>query len=427
MSLIPECAALVICIASVGAWAQSPQVVCNQGVGHFDSTAAGVTVHIGAVKSDGFATRACEASLRWSSGQAVVVPTAAQVDIDVLGADLGLGIPVIAFIIRPTQDDWPQIYEIWTMGRNPRKLLTLMGEDTYRAVDAEFNGQVAIWTTDASGIDGFDGLGHADFTSPPMVVLRLGRPGLVDVSPWYRAAYDRQIAALRQGLTAQELQYFKNSDGRLNDVSVKAAEGVALRKTKAMVLEIVWAYLYSGRPEHAWTELNKVWPAGDVARARNAIWEARSRGIMTKVAKVAAPPQPPKWAEQPPVFEFVKADPQQQNGGRMVYGALGVSGTEGPVFVKDENQTGLYAADKEPKPISLWRPPPSAAEQNFEHTQETVLITIDEAGKVVRASMVAPPSDPELLQAAKEWKFIPASSEGKPVAYRLKMDVELVR
>jgi hypothetical protein len=41
--------------------------------------------------------------------------------------------------------------------------------------------------------------------------------------------------------------------------------------------------------------------------------------------------------------------------------------------------------------------------------------------------MLAPGSDPELLQAAKDWKFIPASEDGRPVAYQLKMDVRLVR
>jgi hypothetical protein len=60
-------------------------------------------------------------------------------------------------------------------------------------------------------------------------------------------------------------------------------------------------------------------------------------------------------------------------------------------------------------------------------TELCTAVMIDEAGKVALASMVAPRSDPELLQAAKDWKFIPAFLDGKPVAYRLKMDVQLVR
>jgi outer membrane biosynthesis protein TonB len=193
------------------------------------------------------------------------------------------------------------------------------------------------------------------------------------------------------------------------------------------VLEIVWAFLYSGRPKQAWAELEKAWPDGDVARAKAAIVEARSRGIESEVANVATSTRPPKWNEAAGVYQFLKSDPAQQSGGHMVYGALGVTGSEGPVFVRDQQPTGLYAADKEPKAISLWRPPPSVEEQALAQTEETVLLTIDEAGKVESARMMAPRSDPALLQAAKNWKFIPASLDEKPVAYRLKMDVQLVR
>ncbi|WP_158789408.1 energy transducer TonB [Granulicella sp. L46] len=417
---------LLVWMASAGGWAQSRQVVCDRGSGHFDSTLAGVTVHVGSVKSRGFGTRACEAVLRWGTGGAVVVPTAEQVDIDVIGADLGMGEPVIAFVVRPAQDNWRQYYEVWSMGRKPRKLLTLTGADMYRAADAEFNGQVAIWTTDASGVEDFDGLKHSDFTSPPMMALRLERGGLLDVSAWYRSKYDRQIAALRHGLTAQELEEFQSSDGRLIDGMAPAEVEARLRRTKTMVLEIVWAYLYSGRPERAWAQLEAAWPSGDVARAKAAILEARSRGIEAQVEKVASATQPSKWNEEPPVYEFLKADPTQQNGGQMVYGALGVSGP-GPVFVRDQEPTGLYAADKEPKAISLWRPPPPVGEQAFQQAEDTLLLTIDQAGKVQSAKMMAPRSDAELLRAALDWKFIPAYSDGKPVAYRLKMDVQLIR
>ena len=166
------------------------------------------------------------------------------------------------------------------------------------------------------------------------------------------------------------------------------AEGVELRKSKTTVLEIVWAYLYSGRPDRAWAELE---------------------------------------GARPPVYEYLKADPSQQNGGRMMYGAPGVSGPGGPVLVKDEGAPGLYAADKEPKAILLWRPPPTAAEQRVVQGEESVELTIDAAGKVNAVKMLAPGSDPELLQAAKEWRFVPASVDGKPVAYAMKMDVRLVR
>ncbi len=428
MKPIKQWVLLLICVAWSGGWAQSRQVVCDRGNGHFEANfPTGVTVRVGAVKSGGFATRACEAGLRWGNERAAVVQTAAQVDIDVLGADLGMGMPVVAFVVRPAEDDRRANYEIWSMEKKPRHLLTLTGGDSYRAVDAEFNGQVAIWTRDAAAVDGFDGLGRDDFSSPPMMALRLEHGRLVDVSAWYRALYDGQINGLRRGVTAEELAEFRKSDGRLSSGSVGAVEEVRLRKTKATVLEIVWAYLYSGRPGRAWAELESAWPAGDVARVRTAMVAARARGIETQVAKVASATLPPKWMERPALYEYLKADPSQENGGRLMYGVPGVSGHEGPVLVKDEGSTGLYAADMEPKAILLWRPPPTVAEESLAQGVETVLLTIDAAGKVEAVTMLPRGSDPELLQAANNWKFIPALVDGRPVAYQLKMDVRLVR
>jgi outer membrane biosynthesis protein TonB len=427
-AVLPICVAWV-CVAWAGGWAQSRQVVCDRGSGHFEASfLTGVTVRVGAVKSGGFATRACEAALRWGNEREVVVQTAAQVDIDVLGADLGLGVPVVAFVTRPAQDNSQATYEIWSMEKTPRRLLTLTGEAAYRAVDAEFNGQVAIWTTDAAAVEGFAGLDPTGDVSPPLVALRFEHGRLVDVSAWYRAQYDRQIASLRDGLTAEELAEFRKSDGQLKPGSIPAAQEARLRKTRAMVLEIVWAYLYSGRPERAWAELETAWPEGDVARVKAAMVAARARGIEAQLAKVAPATRPPKWMETPSVYEYLKpVAAQGQTSGRLMYGAPGVTGSEGPVFVKDEESPGLYEADKEPQPIVLWRPPPSAAEQELAQGEETVLLTIDGAGKVESAQMRAPGSDPQLLQAAKDWKFIPALLDGKPVAYRLKMDVRLLR
>ena len=168
----------------------------------------------------------------------------------------------------------------------------------YRAVDEDFDGKVAIWTTDAAAVEGFDGLTYADYVSPPTVVLQFERGELVDVSAWYRAQYDRQIAELRGGVTAEALAEFRKSDGRVESGSVPAADWVRLRKTKAAVLEIVWAYLYSGRPDRAWAELEGAWPSGDVARVKAAIVAARARGIEAKVTKVASAPVLPKHIQR---------------------------------------------------------------------------------------------------------------------------------
>jgi hypothetical protein len=434
MKPIRKCAILFTLAVCSSAWAQSPQPVCDRGLGHFEETyLTGVTVRVVPVKNGGFATRACQAALRWGTEQTIVVPTAAQVDIDVLGADLGFGVPVIAFIVQPTQDDTRKNYEIWSLDKKPRKLFTLTGENSYRAVDADFNGQVAIWTTDAVAMLRFNSLTDPHglslpIVSPPVVVLKSEHGRLIDVSAWYRPQYDRQIAALRLHLTAGDVADFRSSDGHLNSISLPSTRSTRLRKTRSTVLEIVCAYLYSGRPERAWAELDAAWPAADVSRIKAAILTARAQGIETQVTRVASTTLPPKWLDSPKLYQYLNPSGQpDQDGGRLVYGAPGVSGTEGPVLVKDQQSLPLYAADKAPQAISLWRPPPSPQEQSLAQQDETVLLLIDAAGKVQSARMLAPANDPELLQAATGWKFIPASVDAKPVAYQLKMDVRLLR
>jgi hypothetical protein len=379
-------------------WAQPRHAVCDQGFGQFESSlSTGVTVRVGAVTSGGFAARACEAVLRWGNERAVVVPKSAQVDIDALGADLGLGVPVVAFVVRPMENDWRASYEIWSIERKPRLLRTLAGSDMYRAVDADFNRQVVIWTRDAAAVDGFDGLTYTDYSYPPTVVLQFERGKLVDVSAWYRAEYNRQIAELRNGLTAEALAEFRRSDGRLESGSVPLTEWLRLRKTKVAILEAVWAYLYSGRAKRAWAELDDEWPVGDVARVKAAIVAARTRGIEAQIDKVASGTPPPNGRkDQPFIYEYVK----------------GVS-----------SANPYLEADTAPQPISLWRPPPSAADEALVQREEKVRLIIDEAGKVQSAEMQEPKSDPKLLLAARGWKFIPALRSGKPVAFNLNLDV----
>jgi hypothetical protein len=107
---------------------------------------------------------------------------------------------------------------------------------------------VEIWTTDSAAVNGFDNLPLSSFDSPPTVVLRFEDGKLMDVSSEFQAHFDQRIKALRSQLDAQQLISFKASDGRLSDEHL-AADGPphGLLATKVKVLEIVWAWLYSGR------------------------------------------------------------------------------------------------------------------------------------------------------------------------------------
>jgi hypothetical protein len=185
-------------------------------------------------------------------GTVLDVATAEQIDLDAMGADLGFGVPVAAFEIRQAANDWRATYAIYSLDKVPRLLAKLTGGDFYQAVDADFDGRIAIWTTDAAAVNGFDGLRYADHDFPPTVVLRYEHRWLEDVSAEYPKQYDEQIAQVRAQLTPQALAAFQASDGKLEDGFRPWPELIPLRKTKAKVLEIVWSYLYGGREAEAW-------------------------------------------------------------------------------------------------------------------------------------------------------------------------------
>jgi outer membrane biosynthesis protein TonB len=72
--------------------------------------------------------------------------------------------------------------------------------------------------------------------------------------------------------------------------------------------------------------------------------------------------------------------------------------------------------DSAPRPILLLR-------ENLAKSAETLELTIDAAGKVWSAKMNGSANDPELLEAARDWKFIPAYRGGRPVACRDLLEV----
>ena len=186
---------LTILFCLVGVVGQAQNAVCNNGNGQFETQfPTGVSVRVGAGHSGAFATRMCNAILSWNHDKVVAVANAPQVDIDVLGADLGLGMPVVAFQVRHAEHDWQSTYLIYSLQKKPRLLKTITGGDSYRAVDADFNKRVAIWTTDAAAVNGFDGLTYADYDFAPTLVLNFEHGKLTDVSAHYQPQYDRQIA-----------------------------------------------------------------------------------------------------------------------------------------------------------------------------------------------------------------------------------------
>lgn len=366
--------------------AEGQQVLCIDGDGHFDAHFdTGVNILVAAVRSGEFAAHRCGASLSWKDGDLVVTPEAAQVDIDVLGADPGFGAPVVAFQVRKADSDVRATYQIYAL-RNPRLLRTITGGDFYRAADADFDGRVAIWTADAAAADGFDGLAYADFDVPPVVAMRFQRGRLVDVSADYPEDYDRWIAGLRAHLDPKAASEFHASDSR-PDRTLPQEQLARLKKTRVRILEIAWLYLYSGRQQKAWEELAQVWPPADLARVEAAVLQARKTGIDAQVDAVAPAPEHYHPRQHTTVYETQLANTSLRFQAQAIH--LG------------------NVVDILPREILLQR-------RTWPSSDETVDLMLDAAGKVWSIKTEIP--DPELKEVAKGWKFIPAFKDGLPVA-----------
>jgi hypothetical protein len=141
-----------------------------------------------------------------------------------------------------------------------------------------------------------------------------------------------------------------------------------------------------------------MWPSAEVERIRTALVSARASGIRSQAVHTSAGPAPGK-KKQAQIFDAVsKSGP----GGR--------------------------SEVIPPAAILLQRPPISDVRRSDPADRDLTLeLVVDGAGKVRSAELVGKMkgADPELLNAALSWKFIPASKGGRPVASRLRLEVSL--
>jgi hypothetical protein len=379
-------------------------LVCDKGIGSFQgrlpesASNARVTVSVAAPKNNGFAVRSCQAKLSRGRHVLLVASEAAQADIDVMGADLGLGSLVVAFQIKATEADPLIKYEIYSLTKSPKLLRTITGEDFFSAADTRLYQTVEIWTTDAAAVNGFENLPRSAFDFAPTVVLRFEDRKLIDVSSEFRPYFDQQIALLRSQLNAPQLSDFRNSDGKLSNDRSPTKD--PLLATKIKVLEMVWCYLYSGREQDASEALAAMWPPADLERIRAAVMNAQSRGLRSQVDGVShkVPPPRPRHSEI-----LVPMDAAARKLGR--YESLDLR---------------AKYPDAEPQQLLLKIPPPPDPKDWSE--QRKMELVIDEAGKVRSAAMPDEP-DKDWINAAAGWKYIPAFKDGHPAAFRLYLDV----
>jgi len=257
----------------------------------------------------------------------------------------------------------------------------------------DLDGRVEIWTDDAAAVNGFERLTLGELDTAPIVVLRVSGGQLRDVTVEFQSYFDNEIARIRAAIHPQDLEDFKDSDGRLAAISTPAtAERLhRLRKVKVKVLEIVWAYLYSGREQEAWRALAETWPPADVERIRAAILKTRAAGIHREVDGTSAGP-PPGKKKHAQIFDAV--------------------GRRGP---------GHRLEVIPPRAILLELPPASEIQQTGPPEPEMLLdLIIDAAGKVrlVEPAEKGKSIAPEQIKVALAWKFIPAFKDGRAVASR---------
>src|ERR1700751_5051440 len=166
------------------------------------------------------------------------------------GTDFGDGVPVAAFQIKKADSDWCTAYAIYSLQKPPHLLRTITGGEFFSASDVNLDGTVEVFPNDAAAVDGFDKLTLGEMDSPPTVVLRLANAHLQDVSAEFQPYFDAQIRSVRATMDAHDLEDFRNSDGALAATAETSLEELHhLRTVKIKVLEIVWAYLYSGREQ----------------------------------------------------------------------------------------------------------------------------------------------------------------------------------
>jgi hypothetical protein len=379
---------------------QARSILCRNGNGDFDvELRNGVKLRVGAAREGGagtLATRACAAKFTWEK-QELVATSAAQLDLDAFGVDMGNGPPVAAFQIKKSDNDCCVEYRIYSLENPPRLVRTITGGEFFTAADTDLDDQVEIWTNDAAAVNGFENLSASELDSAPTVILRFERGRLLDVSAEFKTYYEGEIARTRSAIHEEDLEQFKKSDGKLEETLTPAsAERLhRLRKVKIKVLEIVWAYLYSGREQDAWHALGEMWPATDFNRIRAAVEKTRAQGIRSQTDGATSGPAigPKKRAR--------------------VYEAS--NGSAGG---------GIEVAP--PQPIQLEIPGASEPQASAAPEHELFLdLIIDKAGKVRSAKPAekAPGIHKELTESAMAWKFIPAYKGGRGVASHLRIAV----
>lgn len=399
--------------------APAHSVVCNKGDGKFEAQfGTDITVYAGPSMSGDFEARSCAATIIWNKQVIAVASDLPEVDIDALGVDVGFGSPVAAFQLG-NKTATLMTYEIYSLQKTPHLLKKITGGDFFRSADTDMDGRVEIWAGDAGALEGFDGLPLGEFEFAPTLVLRFEKNRLLDVSAEFQPSYNQQIAKVKQELSKQDLADFKNSDGKtLPGASLPVAQRDQLKVTKARVLEIVWAYLYSGREQQAWAALTEMWPAKDADRARAAVTAAREHGIRAQIDGTVSDLSRDESKKRAYVYDTPNSVQEGEISPALQNSRVGEAA---PMHTKTQNNP---VSDTTPQAILLRLLAPEGDRPVFPQGGEVVDLVIDSAGKVESIQPVGEVV-PGVEAASANWKFVPAFKDGRAVASRLRMAISL--
>jgi hypothetical protein len=172
-------------------------------------------------------------------------------------------------------------YYVISLGPKPSLLLKFENDREASFLEDE-KGRGFYISTEDGEFDYFDGLCHA-CTPFPLVFLKIDGKRVVDISPECADAYDDIVKESREALSAQDLAEVV---AMTTNPSESRAAGV--RNAVRRMLEIVLAYLYSGRESRARQELQTMWPQFDQDRMWNLIQKQRREGILRYVDRAPA-------------------------------------------------------------------------------------------------------------------------------------------
>ena len=365
---------------------------CEDGNGNFEKKVDGSTLRVvGVPANEGRGP--CRLSVVSPHGNDVFHVDARTIRVDLAGKDLnGDGVRDAAFQVEQgPKGACCATYYVLSFGEAPHLLRKIEGGQFFSLEDRDRDKVYEIWGAGLEAFQDFDGLRPSDTAIVPTVVMRLEAKKLIDVGPQFQLVYDALISRLHARLKTDRARTFLASDGRLADP--RDSGNTELTETKAMVLGMVWDYLYSGRQQDAWTTLNELWPASDRDRVRALIEQKRSQGILAQVDSTAP----------------VRAD-----------------GCGPPLIASEAGKVGLGGV-RAPKIVSTPEPQytSEAEKARLEGTVVLwVIVGADGCAHNIRVERsLGKGLDEKAIEAVRRWRFLPAQRNGVPVAVQINIEV----